>query len=860
MFASTILTPSTLKVSQFVGHIPKPHLGTLPNGSRKSPRSRVAVFSRVVHRQNRSFSPISHTKPAVVARVSSGGDTSADYTAQQSSPPDIEDVTSSSPGIGEGYVALFARMLGLDHEPPDREQAIITLWKYSLGGKKCSDAIMQFPSCINLTVNLLRSDSSSACEAAAGLLRSLSSVNLYRNSVADSGAIEEINGLLRRPSLAPEVKEQSMSALWNLSVDEKIRVKLANEDIILLIIKYLDDEDIKVKEAAGGVLANLALSHVNHKMMVELGVIPKLARFLSSDAEGSTITRKEARNALLELVKDEYYRILVIEEGLVPVPLVGSAAFKSLSPGLHAWPTLPDGTELERTSKEPSRFGASELLLGLNIDEKNANIEESKINAIIGRTQQKFLARIGAIEVEGQKIPDSECSNNQGITLLPWMDGVARLVLILELENKSAISRAAESIADASINEDMRIAFKEAGAIKHLVRLLNHNDDAVRLAVTRALERLSISHVICQSIEAEGVLGPLVDIVNHSQISENVVEKSLHILARILDPSKEMILKFYDGSVNGSKKTLNGAKDNAVPVGLIGTKQAISKGINSSGRNDVLDSTFIARIVEILKFSSSSLQAKAASVLEFVILTDPTMVSLISVNIESGLDAVFQQKILRSSDEESDLDYLPPEKYAIAVEEAGLAISATSRLMTKLLDSEQFRQTINLPHFTGLLRQILKSNIPLHSKDWIAACLIKLTSFSGYNLDFDPINVEVTLYETIPRLIEQIKFSFSPETQEAAVVELNRIIYEGVVDSTRAIASKGAIYPLVKLIEEGSGRAVEASLAILYNLSMDSENHSAILAAGAVPALRRIVLSQRPQWERALHLLRSLPT
>ena len=79
-------------------------------------------------------------------------------------------------------------------------------------------------------------------------------------------------------ALLLQVKEQSLSTLWNLSVDEKIRVKLANSDILPLIIKFLDDEDIKVKEAAGGILANLALSHANHNIMVEAGVITKLVR------------------------------------------------------------------------------------------------------------------------------------------------------------------------------------------------------------------------------------------------------------------------------------------------------------------------------------------------------------------------------------------------------------------------------------------------------------------------------------------------------------------------------------------------------------------------------------------------------
>ena len=217
--------------------------------------------------------------------------------------------------------------------------------------------------------------------------------------------------------------------------------------------------------------------------------------------------------------------------------------------------------------------------------------------------------------------------------------------------------------------------------------------------------------------------------------------------------------------------------------------------------------------------------------------------------------------ILYLADVDSDVEGQQPEKYALEVEEAGLAISAASRLLTKLLDSQQFRQSINSTHFTKLLREILKSNIPLHYKDWVAASLVKLSSLFDRNFDLlNPINMEVTLYETIPRLIEKMKTSFSPEAQEAAVMELNRIIAEGVVDSTHAIASEGGIVPLVKLIEDGSERAVEAGLAILYNLSMDNENHSEILAAGAVPALRRIVLSQRPQWPRALLVLRTLPT
>ncbi|XP_075110137.1 uncharacterized protein LOC107812016 isoform X1 [Nicotiana tabacum] len=758
---------------------------------------------------------------------------------------DVDKLKDSSSNTGDGYIALFVRMLGLDHDPLDREQAVIALWKYSLGGKKCVDMLMQFRGSVNLTVNLLRSESDAACEAAAGLLRMISSVNMYRELVADSGAIEEINGLLRRSSLSPNVKEQSLCTLWNLSVDEKLRNKIANSDLLPLLIKFLEDEEVKVKEAAGRVLANLALTVSNHKNMVEAGVIPKLAMLLKNEVEGSKVIRKEARNALLELAKDEYSKILIMEEGLLLVPLVGAVAYKSFRPALYSWPSLPDGTKLDQNPKT-SRYGASELLLGLNIEDKNANIEEAKMKAMVGRTQQQFLARIGAIEMEEDNISSGELSSNPRFTLLPWMDGVARLVLILGLEDESAIARAAEAIADVSVNEQMQVSFKEAGAINPLVRLINHPSDTVKLAVIRALERLSISNDVCQRMEAENVLHSLIYLLSNSEISKSLTNMILDILTRILDPSKEMKSKFYYGPVNGSTKEWSAAR-NAGLTGNENEKVASTTSLETANVVDLLDSAVLSRLVDIMRTSSPDLQRKSASILEFAAVIEPCTEKILSVDLESGLDGVFQQKTL--NDAESKIDLQNPELHALEVEEAGHAISAASRLLTRLLDFEQFCCKVNASHFTKLLQKVLKSDIPLYHKDWVAACLLKLRYLSGPYFDYDnPINLEVTLYETIPRLVEQIKTSYSPEVQETAVVELNRIIAEEVVNSTRAVAAEGGIFTLVKLLENGSERAVEASLAILYNLSMDSENHAAIIAAGAVPILRRLVLTQRSHW------------
>ncbi|XP_057765933.1 uncharacterized protein LOC130986520 [Salvia miltiorrhiza] len=793
------------------------------------------------------------SKFSVLTRACSDDGQREIFSAKKlSSASDVETFSNSSSISNDGYIALFIRMLGLDNDPLDREQAVVALWKYSLGGKHCVDNIMKYHGTVNLVVNLLKSDSDSACESAAGLLRVISSLNLYRDIVAESGAIEEMTVVLTRSSLSSNVKEQTMCTLWNLSVDEKLSARMTSSEILPLLIRYLEDEDIKVKEAAGGILANLTLTQSNHKIMVEAGVIPKLAKLLTADEEESKVVRKVARNALLELAKDEYYKILVMEEGLVVMPLVGAAAYKSFRPALYSWPSLPDGTRIEQSSKSPSRYGASELLLGLSIEKKNVDLEEAKMKAVIGRTQQQFLARIGAIENEDDGKSNGESPSSQRVTLLPWVDAVARLVLILGLEDESAISRAAQSIADASINEHMRVSFREAGAIKHLVQLINHPRDNVRLAVIRALDRLSISNYVCRSIEAEGVLHPLINLLKQSKsdISHSSTSTILNILTRILDPNKELKSKLYDGPVNGSNKGWHSTKTPASinTQDMISAEQ-VTSSTQSIGVGELVDSALLSCLVDILKTPIPDLQRKAASILEYlVVIEPPSMEKLPLPDIVSGLEAVFRQKSL--IEEENDR-----EVHILELEEAGLAVSAASRLLTRLLDYQEFCQSLDSDKFTKLLRSILVSSIPLRNKEWVAACLVKLST-----IYLDPVDVEVTVYERIPRLIEEMKSSESPQVQESAVLELNRIISQGIVDFSRAVGCGGGIFAVVKLMETGSEQAVEASLAILYNLSMDVENHAAIIAAGAVPILRKLVLSDRPQWMRALRLLRILPT
>jgi hypothetical protein len=87
-----------------------------------------------------------------------------------------------------------------------------------------------------------------------------------------------------------------------------------------------------------------------------------------------------------------------------------------------------------------------------------------------------------------------------------WVDGVARLVLIIGLEDVSAIAKAANAIGNASLNEHMRTSFKEAGAVRPLLQLLVHSDLPVREATAYALEKLSVRYYCLLSIQNQTCL------------------------------------------------------------------------------------------------------------------------------------------------------------------------------------------------------------------------------------------------------------------------------------------------------------------------------------------------------------------
>lgn len=202
------------------------------------------------------------------------------------------------------------------------------------------------------------------------------------------------------------------------------------------------------------------------------------------------MTRQEARNCLLQLAKDPIQKSVIVEAGLVPVPLIGASAFRTFKPVMEDTFAIPeDDVQFTDNPSLTTVFGADKLLRGLKIGADAADIDKTTVLLNEGKVRQQFLARIGVIEKKNG-VKGEDLSSQDKVTFMPWWDGIARLVLILGLQNPSVAKEAAESLAEISITEDYRQAIHKAGAVPHLVKWLGSGDEAATEAAALALDKL----------------------------------------------------------------------------------------------------------------------------------------------------------------------------------------------------------------------------------------------------------------------------------------------------------------------------------------------------------------------------------
>ncbi|MCO5584465.1 hypothetical protein L7F22_038393 [Adiantum nelumboides] len=668
-----------------------------------------------------------------------------------------------------------------------------------------------------------------------------------RQPILTAHEIDENSGQAEE---ALQVREQAANCLWNLSLDEVVRNKIDILELMPVLRTMLDSEG-SVKEAAIGILANFALNDSNHDLLVEAGVISKLADLLKS-GEDSKVTRQEARKVLLELVQNAQFKQMIIEEGMVPVPLIGASAYKSFKPLLNVAPPLPEGLDV-KSSSVPSTFGAGKLLLGLGQKDDSYNLDDTTQIAFEGRARQHFLGRIGLLEKEASKQDAVAASGKDAVTIMTWWDGIPRLVLILGLEDMKVASLAASTISEIAINEDIRLAIQKAGSIPHLVRLLGSGDEGATEAAAAALERLAVSFDARKSIDAHGAVPALVEVLKADDAPGFVKEKVLMALDRLTQTGEEVKALIESGAFPA---LLNMAKSSSANAYAKQEAEGILEELSSrklDSREKLVDVGGIPALMQAFACGPASLKEKAARVMENLAVRESHAVSIVTAGLELPLKSLLHGIVEERVD--------PLETSGIVeLEETWAAVAAASRLLNKLLMHKNVREIVDCKGFTLLLAQTLKSDVPYHVKDWLSASLLNLDRLIGITTNVNiPLEFEVIVHDKIPRLVNQMENIIDAVAQEEAAIQLHDFVSQGIEGYVAAISNAGGIFPLVELLENGTPKAREAALSVLYSLGTNEENHPALIRAGVVAPLQRIVRTEFSQWKLALYLLRALP-
>eukprot|EP00850_Spirogloea_muscicola_P008886 SM000048S16598 [mRNA] locus=s48:621455:625861:- [translate_table: standard] len=799
-------------------------------------------------------------------------------------------------------LARYAAMLGLQSPVPEREEAALALWRHAKGGRACVDQIAHMPGCLNLLVLLLGSGGSPpAAEAAAGLLQSVAAVEDYRLELLSAGALEEVAGLLLRGA-PPAVEEQAAGLLVSLSTAVAETPRIVELGLLPKLVAMLDPAHRAIQEAAAKALANVTRWPGAWEQVAEIGGIRKLAQLVLEEST-SGLARQSARNALTELCKAPFLRALMIEEGLVVVPLIGADAYRSFKPLLHEAPQLPQSVKLERRTLQADKdgdFGAGSLLLGLSVNDEASQLDERAQQELEGKVRQQFLARLGILEkaqakqrtasdqslntVAGDRQPQDEMAgpanggissgdrsmdNAERVTVMPRLDGVPRLVLILGLDDATVAGRAARAAAEFAMTDDNRQAMRNAGAIPHLVRLLGSGDEEATAAAAVALSQLAISAPVRGSICSHGAIPALVALLNAKSAPIGVKEQVMGTLLRLSDTDN------YSGTADqdvGLLEMLRAGEGSQETPDESGNVPRGKPSAMLDPRQELLEAGGLPPLLELLHVGSMNQKQLAAKVLVNIASERSNADAMVSAGIIDALEmALHLQHAPGTTTAGEGLDEsqegLPlEESEGVPVMEELWQMQAACGRVVELLATYVTGDTafaLRKARLSAVLRDLLQAEVPLSVKEQAAAALLKLEdrppSLGFFKAPDAGVEKEVAMLSLLPSLVEQLSTAPALEMREEAVLTLRDLVQSGGDDFVAALASAGGIFPVVELLGSSEDRVREAALTILCKLAIVEENQPAILAAGAPDALERVVKRGRADWELALRVLRLLP-
>lgn len=134
-----------------------------------------------------------------------------------------------------------------------------------------------------------------------------------RSLIANGGGIQLLVKLLSYPD--SRIQENSVTALFNLSIDESNKKLISEQDAIPAIIEILEKGTIGAKENSAALLFSLSMLDENKVRIGSLNGIPPLVCLLRI---GTIRGKKDAVTALFNLCLNPANKTIAIEAGIVP--------------------------------------------------------------------------------------------------------------------------------------------------------------------------------------------------------------------------------------------------------------------------------------------------------------------------------------------------------------------------------------------------------------------------------------------------------------------------------------------------------------------------------------------------------------
>ncbi|KAK9051886.1 hypothetical protein SSX86_028514 [Deinandra increscens subsp. villosa] len=193
------------------------------------------------------------------------------------------------------------------------------------GSYKMSEDQNVFIDEVSLLVQNMSSSQLSTQSQAVEKIRMLSKENPEnRILIANCGAIPPLVKLLYSPH--QKVKEHSVTALLNLSLDEANKRLIAREGAIPAVIEVLQNGTDEARENSAATLFSLSMLNENKVMIGCLKGIPPLVKLLQN---GSVRGKKDAATALFNLSLNQSNKTRAIKAGIIE-PLLHLLKEKSL--------------------------------------------------------------------------------------------------------------------------------------------------------------------------------------------------------------------------------------------------------------------------------------------------------------------------------------------------------------------------------------------------------------------------------------------------------------------------------------------------------------------------------------------------